>query len=105
MDCDACYKAIVSAPCAVPFISFSVGLVPGAVYNLWVVQGDHAWMDSTIIGAGGEVFLSTSNYPVGLFNQYANYFKVYLTTDVLGLNRVDLTINAEIYTCIVFKVN
>jgi hypothetical protein len=105
MDCDACYKAIVSAPCAVPFISFSVGLVPGAVYNLWVVQGDHVWMNSTTIGFAGTLYLNMTDYPTGLFNQYTNYFKVYLTTDVLGLNRVDLTINAEIYTCIVFKVN
>ena len=104
MDCDACYEPIVSDPCVVPFISFDVGLAPGAVYFLWVIQGDHAWSDSTTIGAGGEVFISTSNYPVGLFNPYANYFKVYLTTDAAGLNRVDLTINAEIFTCIVFKI-
>lgn len=103
MDCDACYETIIIEPCADTTINFQVGLPAGQQRYLFVIDKfKNVWRNLITVKPDGSIDLTLTDYPDGLFNKYSGFFRVFLSTDDQGQNIVDLTINGNLYLCIIF---
>jgi hypothetical protein len=102
IDCSDCFEVIR----ADDNLNFIYGLTPSTQYYLWIIDKFRANYRVLITsGVDGSFDITLSDYPSGMFNKYAGDFEVFLSTDVEGLNVVDLTINAVSYSCVVLAIS
>ena len=103
MDCNICYETTITEPCANNTINFQLNLTPGNQYYLWVIDKfKNVWRDQITVQSDGSINITISDYPNGLFNKNAGIFKIFLSTDLSGLNVVNFTINSVSYSCYIF---
>lgn len=101
--CDECYEVSRSDS----DLTFIYGLTPTTQYYLWVVDKfRNSYWKLITSGADGSFTIDPSDgtYPNGMFNQYAGDFEVFISSDLAGENRVNLTIYATTYTCVVLTI-
>jgi len=103
IDCDICSEQIIIEPCTNSVINFQVGLIPSTQLYLFITDKfKNVWRDKIKVKSDGSIDLALNNYPLGIFNKHSGFFKIFLSTDNQGTNIINLTINNNIYLCIIF---
>ena len=100
--CDLCYvKTIASCGST---IEFNVGLTPSASYTVWLYdQNENIFTRDVTADLTGDLTLTISDYPDGMFNAYSGSYEISVSTSSTEDTSEELTIEGSTYFCILLK--
>ena len=98
--CDVCYTTTLT-DC--DDLTLTTGLADASYYFTIIDKfgKGHTYQYSVV---AGDVTLLKANYPDGFFNEYSGKYEIFAHTLETTYTRLDLTISATIYKCILFDV-
>ncbi len=102
LTCDVCYE-LTKEVCDP--INVNPGLMPGDAFYLQIIDKFIARYTQVVtINMDGSFDIDFTLLPSGFFNQFAGKFELYLSTTLEGTDYVDMTLNSEVYKCIILTI-
>jgi len=102
VDCATCFE--VSR--ADNDLNFIYGLTPTTQYYLWIIDKfRNNYRELITSGADGSFDITLTDYPSGMFNKYAGDFEVFLSSDIDGLNVVNVIVATVSYPCVILSIS
>ena len=99
-SCDVCYETTLSDCNA---LTLTTGLADATYWFTIIDKFGKGWTNQYSV-VGGDVTLTLANYSDGFFSSYAGKYEIFAHTLQSTYTRLDLTIDATTYKCIVFDV-
>ena len=103
-DCHTCYELHVNS-CISSFTIPCTNLTPSENYYVWTRDKANN-LNRLVVTAesNGNLIVSTSDLPKGMFTVFFGNVEVFVSTDDTGVNIQPLTLGGLSYTCIIIKV-